>query len=89
MSQSRLVNSSVPLVAARSQPVAAPKALPERPMLARPWLFLGTPGALVALWLERARRRQELRDLTPTQIKDTGLNSAAVAAEAAKPFWRA
>lgn len=40
-------------------------------------------------WLERARQRRELRQLSDHMLKDIGLTRADVEAEAAKPFWRA
>jgi uncharacterized protein YjiS (DUF1127 family) len=44
---------------------------------------------ILLLWQERATQRQALAALDDRLLKDMGLNRAAVAAEAAKPFWRA
>jgi uncharacterized protein YjiS (DUF1127 family) len=41
------------------------------------------------LWLQRLFWRAELRTLDLAQMRDCGLDPAAVAREAAKPFWRA
>lgn len=59
--------------------------VPFRPAVAR------EPVALVRAWLRRRRERTELRRLLadPRLLADTGLDRAAVAAEAAKPFWAA
>ena len=43
-------------------------------------------GALA--WIERARQRRHLSELSDHMLKDIGLSRADVEAEAAKPFWR-
>ncbi|MEO1328313.1 MAG: DUF1127 domain-containing protein [Pseudomonadota bacterium] len=44
-------------------------------------------------WLERARRRAEMRAELPSlddaALRDLGLTRAEAAAEASRPFWRA
>ncbi|MCF4126021.1 DUF1127 domain-containing protein [Methylobacterium sp. SyP6R] len=45
--------------------------------------------ALLRLWWRRARDRGVLADLTPAQMRDTGLDPAVVRRESVKPFWRA
>jgi uncharacterized protein YjiS (DUF1127 family) len=40
------------------------------------------------LWLQRLFWRAELRALDAAQLRDCGLDPAAVAREAMKPFWR-
>ncbi len=45
--------------------------------------------ALLRLWWRRARDRLVLADLTPAQMRDTGLDPEAVRRESVKPFWRA
>lgn len=45
--------------------------------------------AVLRLWWRRARDRRILADLTPTQMRDTGLDPSVVRAESAKPFWQA
>lgn len=49
----------------------------------------GEPFAALWLWLRRQRERAALRRLLadPHLLADTGLDRAAVQAEAAKPFW--
>jgi uncharacterized protein YjiS (DUF1127 family) len=39
-------------------------------------------------WLERARQRRHLSELSDHMLKDIGLSRADVEAEAVKPFWR-
>jgi uncharacterized protein YjiS (DUF1127 family) len=41
------------------------------------------------MWMRRARYRQELANLSETQLRDVGLNPALVSREIAKPFWMA
>ena len=41
------------------------------------------------LWQQRAQQRHHLQQLNDTMLKDIGLTRADIAAEAAKPFWRA
>ena len=43
-------------------------------------------GGLV--WLERARQRRQLRELSDHMLRDIGLTRADVWAESEKPFWR-
>jgi uncharacterized protein YjiS (DUF1127 family) len=40
-------------------------------------------------WLERARQRRQLQQLSDHMLKDVGLSRADVEAETSKPFWRA
>jgi uncharacterized protein YjiS (DUF1127 family) len=47
-----------------------------------------TPARLPLLWLQRLYWRAELRELDPAQLRDCGLDPAAVVNEAMKPFWR-
>ena len=42
----------------------------------------------VLAWLERARQRRHLGELSDHMLKDIGLSRADVEAEVAKPFWR-
>lgn len=51
-------------------------AVPPRPTLLR-------------LWWRRARDRRVYADLTPAQMRDTGLDPDQVRRESRKPFWRA
>ncbi len=41
------------------------------------------------VWQERASQRAHLAALEDSYLKDMGLSHADVAAETAKPFWRA
>ncbi len=43
----------------------------------------------LVVWQERASQRTHLAALEDRFLKDMGLSHADVAAEAAKPFWRA
>ena len=40
------------------------------------------------IWLERARQRRQLQQLSEHMLKDIGLSRADVEAEVSKPFWR-
>jgi uncharacterized protein YjiS (DUF1127 family) len=51
-----------------------------------PWSLACTT---VAQWLQRARDRRELADLSARQRRDIGLTLDAIEAEVRKPFWRA
>ena len=42
----------------------------------------------VLAWVERARQRRHLGELSDHMLKDIGLSRADVEAEVAKPFWR-
>jgi uncharacterized protein YjiS (DUF1127 family) len=64
-------------------------------VLALAWLALrrfgrgvgrATEGGLI--WLERARQRRQLRELSDAMLRDIGLTRADVWAESEKPFWR-
>ncbi|KMO28260.1 DUF1127 domain-containing protein [Methylobacterium aquaticum] len=46
-------------------------------------------SSLLRLWWRRARDRRVLADLSPAQMRDTGLDPDEVRAESLKPFWRA
>jgi uncharacterized protein YjiS (DUF1127 family) len=43
-------------------------------------------GALI--WLERARQRRQLAQLSDHMLRDIGLTRADAWAESEKPFWR-
>lgn len=43
-------------------------------------------GGLV--WLERARQRRQLRELSDHMLRDIGVTRADAWAESEKPFWR-
>ena len=45
--------------------------------------------AVPLLWLQRARYRQELSQLSERQLRDVGLNPELIRRESAKPFWEA
>ena len=45
-----------------------------------------TEGGLI--WLDRARQRRQLRELSDAMLRDIGLTRADAWAESAKPFWR-
>ena len=64
-------------------------------LLALAWFALrrlGHGGRLAAegglTWLERARQRRQLRELSDHMLRDIGLTRADAWAESEKPFWR-
>ncbi|MCK8784874.1 DUF1127 domain-containing protein [Roseomonas sp. NAR14] len=54
-----------------------------------PSVSLGAIGALLRLWLHRARTRRTLAELPARLRRDLGLDDATAREEADKPFWRA
>jgi len=44
---------------------------------------------LPLLWMRRSRYRQELANLSETQLRDVGLDPRMVYRESTKPFWMA
>ena len=40
------------------------------------------------IWLERARQRRQLRELSDHMLRDIGLTRTDAWAESEKPFWR-
>lgn len=58
----------------------------------RPYLAVGLATArsvagLPGVWIDRARKRAELAELTDRQIRDVGLDIHEVRRESLKPFW--
>ena len=53
---------------------------------------LGNGGGRLAegglIWLERARQRRQLAELSDHMLRDIGLTRADAWAESDKPFWR-
>jgi uncharacterized protein YjiS (DUF1127 family) len=45
--------------------------------------------AVPLLWLQRARYRHELSQISERQLRDVGLNPELIRRESAKPFWKA
>jgi len=45
--------------------------------------------ALVALWRERARQRDEFARMDERDLRDIGVSRADLAYQLSKPFWRA
>ena len=43
---------------------------------------------LLLVWLQRARQRQQLAELSDRQLEDIGISRAQAIEEARKPFWR-
>ncbi|WP_428650219.1 DUF1127 domain-containing protein [Roseibium sp.] len=43
--------------------------------------------ARLGLWMQTARTRRQLLELSPAELKDLGLTSEAARAEACRPFW--
>jgi uncharacterized protein YjiS (DUF1127 family) len=67
------------------RPETALEALLQR------WINAGLPRGLglLGLWRRRLRHRHELSTLTPTQLRDVGLDASFVRRESEKPFWQA
>jgi uncharacterized protein YjiS (DUF1127 family) len=59
---------------------------PQTTKNARP--SAAAPPLWPLLWLQRLYWRAELKALDAAQLRDCGLDPAAVAREAMKPFWR-
>jgi uncharacterized protein YjiS (DUF1127 family) len=51
--------------------------------------LLSSAQRVVAQWLQRARDRHELANLSVWQRRDMGLTLDAIESEVRKPFWRA
>ena len=51
--------------------------------------FFANVSETLQVWKERADARRELAELSFRDIQDIGLDSALVAQEVAKPFWKA
>jgi uncharacterized protein YjiS (DUF1127 family) len=51
--------------------------------------LLSSARRLVAQWLQRARDRHELANLSVRQRCDMGLTLDSIESEVRKPFWRA
>jgi uncharacterized protein YjiS (DUF1127 family) len=45
-------------------------------------------AATLLAWLETARQRRELLDLTDRELYDFGVSRCDAAGEGGKPFWR-
>jgi uncharacterized protein YjiS (DUF1127 family) len=60
----------------------------SRERIAAPHFWLAL-AELVAAWMQRARERHALAQLTARERRDMGLSRAAVEEEIRKPFWRA
>ena len=69
---------------------------PERPASFAEGLVARLLGAhapafvqLPLMWMRRSRYRQELANLSESQLRDVGLDPNLVYRESAKPFWMA
>lgn len=51
--------------------------------------IIESAARVVYAWQERAEQRHQLASLDDRVLADMGLDRMAVAAECAKPFWRA
>lgn len=51
-------------------------------------LVVKTMTSRLALWRQRARSRQQLRQLEPHRLQDLGLEWRAAQTEADRPFWQ-
>jgi uncharacterized protein YjiS (DUF1127 family) len=58
----------------------------ERPFLARAAMLA---GSVLETWLERARHRRVLLQLSDALLEDLGIVHADIWQETRKPFWRA
>ena len=53
------------------------------------WKLIWLTGILILKnWLQRARQRRQLLQLTREQLDDIGVSVREAEAEAAKPMWR-
>jgi uncharacterized protein YjiS (DUF1127 family) len=43
---------------------------------------------ILSVWIERARQRRHLADLSDRSLKDIGISRCDALREASKPFWR-
>jgi uncharacterized protein YjiS (DUF1127 family) len=77
--------ASIPVAPWQAASAGRPFALPAR-LAPRAWLTRAFELALI--WLERARQRRQLAELSDYMLKDIGLSRADVAGETAKAFWR-
>jgi uncharacterized protein YjiS (DUF1127 family) len=66
--------------------VAGRTGYPSVPFVHRSWSASACEQVLA--WLERARQRRHLGELSEHMLKDIGLSRADVEVEVAKPFWR-
>ena len=57
-------------------------------MVPAPWTSAAVVIEDVLAWVERARQRRQLGELSDHMLKDIGLTRADVEAEVTKPFWR-
>jgi uncharacterized protein YjiS (DUF1127 family) len=48
----------------------------------------GRAAEVVLMWVERARQRRQLGELSDQMLRDIGLTRADAWAETTKPFWR-
>ena len=67
--------------------LAGSAAHPPARLVPQGWFADGIEQVLA--WLERARQRRHLQQLSDHMLKDIGLSRAEVEAETSKPFWRA
>lgn len=60
---------------------------------ADPWnpfkQYMAVTRKILRTWLDRARTRRSLRNLSLRMLDDVGLEPGDAMAEANKPFWRA
>lgn len=60
----------------------------QEPSRARPLGALAAARARIEAWLDRARERGKLAQLTDRELRDIGLNRYDAQQECRKPFWR-
>ena len=67
---------------------AVPLASVGQQIWTLPSRFLDTWMVVADRWSERARQRQQLRELSDFTLKDLGLSRSDVVRESAKWFWQ-
>lgn len=56
-------------------------------ILTRPELGAFTTSLPIRAWMQVARERAQLAEITGEQLRDIGVDPADAAREAARPFW--
>jgi uncharacterized protein YjiS (DUF1127 family) len=59
----------------------------DRPRRPRHLRLMHAACARIELWLDRARERRRLAQLTDRELRDIGLNRYEARHESRKPFW--
>jgi uncharacterized protein YjiS (DUF1127 family) len=73
---------------AMARPLAWHRSPPPSPRPGGAFELLHKAAALLRLWRNRLRERQELEGLDYRMQRDIGITPADIARECRKPFWR-